>query len=237
MLTPQVTTEKTGECEVCDKTDVHITKHYGNMWFCDDCWEKEDALQKSSQSPEAQQARVDAYRASVETAKALDNKIEVRTDLFNAATQSIIDIKAVIDADESITNKPYALAEMLLGRFNHFKQIVFNLNEQIVDANNNQKAIQIYLNQMANTLRAEEREKLKIQDINYKPNPVKPSVPKSIKTSGTRKSGIDKAELAKYAKELGVSEFTLQMLVVSKGITVETAANILRKSIEASKTE
>jgi len=237
MLTPQtVTVDKTGECEVCDNKDCHVTKHYGNMWFCDDCWLKEQDLQKVNQSPENQQARVDAYRASVQTSRELDNKIEVRTDLFNAATTAIVELKAMIDANVDITNKPYALAEELLNRFNHFKQVVFELNEKIVDANNNQKAIQVYLNQMANQLRAEEREKLKIADINYKPNPVSPSKPRSISTTGTRKKGgLDKAELTKYAKELGISEITLQMVCVSKGITPETAANQLRKSIEAAK--
>lgn len=233
---------KIGECEVCDKTDVKITCHYGNMWFCDECWTKEDAATKEHQSPENQQKRVDAYRSSVEskvveTARAIDSTISVRTDLFNAATVEILDVKKAIDENPEISNKPYALAEELTNRFNHFKSVIFEAQETLVNAGNHQKAIQVYLNQLANTLRAEEREKLKIADINYKPGAVKPSV-KKISTSQTKKSSkIDKVLLRKFASELGVSDFTLQMLVVSKGITVEAAANMLRRSIKEAQSE
>lgn len=233
---------KVGECEVCDKKDVKITVHYGNMWFCDECWETEQKVSKEHMSPEHQQKRVDAYRSSVEsrvieTSRTIDSSIVVRTDLFNAATTAIMDIKKSIDENPEISNKPYALAEVLTERFNHFKQVVFDAQQTIMDAGNNQKAIQSYLNTLANSLRAEEREKLKIADLNYKPATVKPTV-KKVSTSGTKKSGkLDKAELRKYAAELQVSEFTLQMLCVSQGITPEQAANKLRKSINEAKSE
>jgi len=243
MLHGNVAGSKIGECEVCDAKDIKITVHYGNMWFCDDCWTKEEAASKEHMSPENQQKRVDAYKDSIEArtidaSRAIDSSIQVRTDLFNAATTAIVDLKKAIDENPEITNKPYALAEELTNRFNHFKQVIFDMNEKIVEANNNQKAIQVYLNNMANTLRTEEREKLKIADINYKPLSVKPSKPKSISTTGTKKSGkLDKVELRKYAAELGVSEFTLQMVCVAQGITPEAAANKLRKSIAESKSE
>lgn len=242
MLTNQAGNKKIGECEACEKTDVEITVHYGNMWFCDECWEKEQAATKEHMSPENQQKRVDAYRNSVESrvldaSKAIDNSIAVRTDLFNAATVAIIDMKKAIDENPEVSNKPYALAEALTERFNHYKQVVFDAQQQILEAGNQQKAIQVYLNQLANSLRAEEREKLKIADINYKPATVKPTVRK-VTTSQTKKSTkLDKTELRKYAAELGVSEFTLQMVCVSQGITPEAAANKLRKSINEAKSE
>ncbi len=224
-----------GDCECCDKVDVHITVHYGNMWMCEDCWIKEQGVTKDLPKLGETQAVVqNALRESAHT----DNSIQVRTDLFNAATVSIVTLKAEIDNNPEITNKPYALATELMGRFEKFKTVIFEYNEKIVEANNNQKAIQVYLNQMANTLRAEEREKLKIADINYKPTVVKPTKPKSITTTGTKKSTkLDKVELRKYAAELGIAEFTLQMIVVSKGITIEAAANMLRKSINEAKSE
>ena len=232
---------KKGECEVCDKKDVTITCHYGNMWFCDECWATEEASQASI-TAEQKQVRVEKFNESVESkvidaSRVIDNSIQVRTDLFNAATTAIVDLKKAIDENPEIANKPYALAEELTTRFNHFKQVVFDAQQQIMEAGNHQKAIQVYLNQLANSLRAEEREKLKIADINYKPATVKPTV-KRVSTSQTKKSTkLDKAELRKFAAELGVSEFTLQMVVVSKGITVEAAANILRRSIAETKSE
>ena len=232
---------KKGECEVCDKKDVTITCHYGNMWFCDECWATELASQASI-TAEQKQVRVEKFNESVESkvidaSRVIDSSIQVRTDLFNAATTAIVDMKKAIDENPEIATKPYALAEELTTRFNHFKQVIFDAQQQIVEAGNHQKAIQVYLNQLANSLRQEEREKLKIADINYKPTVTKPTV-KKVSTSQTKKSTkLDKAELRKFAAELGVSEFTLQMVVVSKGITVEAAANILRRSIAETKSE
>lgn len=229
-----------GECEVCDRVHteenpVKITCHYGNMWFCDVCWEKESVATKDLVKTNEVQSVV---TNALQQAARIDNSVEVRTDVFNANTVAIISLKAEIDNNPEITNKPYVLATELVARFEKFKSVIFEHNEKIVEANNAQRAIQVYLNQMANTLRSEEREKLKIADINYKPTVVKPLKPKSIGTTGTKKSTkLNKDELRKYASELGIPEFTLQMLVVSKGITVETAANMLRKSLQAAKVE
>jgi len=229
-------------CEIGgpDCQETNDLRTYGGMIVCGNCYAIEMGLLKTNATPEAQAERVEISNnkmaIALEASRAVDNAIQVRTDLFNAATTSIIELKATIDANADITNKPYALAEELTKRFEHHKQVVFELSEQIVAAGNSQKAIQIYLNQLANSLRAEEREKLKIADINYKPNPVKPVKTKSIKTTGSTKK-LDKVELRKYAAELGVSEFTLQMLCVSKGISPETAANQLRKSINEAKSE
>lgn len=239
------TTKKYGECEVCDAKDVIISLHYGNMWFCNECWEKEIKHTETHMSPASQELRVQESNAkqialhevAIQASRAVDNSIQVRTDLFNAATVSILDLKKTIDENTSIENKPYALATELMARFEHHKQVVFEMQQKIVEAGNEQKAIQVYLNQLANTLRVEEREKLKISDISYQPTKVKPVKPATIKTTGTNKAAkkLDKVELRKYAAELGISEYTLQMVVVSKGITVEAAAEILKKSIAASK--
>jgi hypothetical protein len=229
-----------GECECCDKVHteenpVKITVHYGNMWFCDECWEKES---KATAELKANQQTVNVVTNALQQAARVDNTVQVRTDLFNAQTVSIINLKAEIDNNPEITNKPYVLAQELMARFEKFKSVIFEYNEKIVEANNAQKAIQVYLNQMANQLRSEEREKLKIADINYQPTKVKPVKPAAIKTTGTKKATkLDKVELRKYAAELGVAEFTLQMVVVAKGCTIPEAAEMLKKSIAAAKTQ
>jgi DNA integrity scanning protein DisA with diadenylate cyclase activity len=224
---------KTGNCEICDSVGVSIALHYGNIWFCDSCWTKEEKSTLENTSPSAVAARLDTIKDNslnsiVKESNLIDSTIQVRTDLFNAATVAIMDLKKSIDADESITNKPYELAKTLKDRFEHYKQVVFELNEKVVEAGNQQKAIQIYLNNLANQLRADEREKLKISDISYSTKPIKASV-KKISTS----KKIDKIELRKFASELGISEFTLQMVVVQKGISVADAAFLLKKSIES----
>jgi hypothetical protein len=225
---------KAGDCESCDKVSVSIRKlHSKNIWFCDECYEKEIQAQIDmvNSNPIIEQNRLNI---ALNTARQIDESINVRTDLFNAATLSIVELKQIIDMDTTIENKPYTLAAELMKRFTHFKSVVFELNQKIVEAGNQQKAIQIYLNQLSNSLRSEEREKLRIADINYKPTSPKSITTKPITTKTISKK-IDKVELRKYAAELGVSEFTLQMLVVQKGISVATAANLLRNSIKESK--
>lgn len=229
---------KNGTCEVCDSENLPLSLHYGNMWFCEGCWEKEQAATKENERPEAIQARIDAVNDAVKESQKIDSTIQVRTDLFNAGTVAILELKKEIDADDSVTNKPYQLASILKERFDHYKQVMFELNEQIIEAGNNQKAIQIYLNTLANQLRAEEREKLRISDISYSPTPVKKPTVKKIGTSQTsKKTKLDVVELRKYAAELQISEFTLRMVAVQKGLTVEQAANVLRRSIAESKSE
>ncbi len=227
---------KIGNCEVCKNTEIPISLHYGNMWFCDGCWGKEELSTKTNQSPEKQQERVDALQLNnaIKQSRQIDESVQIHTDLFNAETMAIVELKKAIDSDESIVNKPFALAEEILKRFQRDKELIFNANQAISEAGNRQKAAQVYLNQLANQLRSEEREKLRLADISYKPSPPKLDKPKAIKTAAKK---IDKVELRKYAAELSVSEFTLQMLVVSKGISVEAAANMLRRSIKEAQSE
>ena len=239
---------KIGTCEVCDNPDLSITVHYGNMWFCDDCWDKEQKSTAVHMSPEAQQARVDAanqfynersaamkvgsnntaaipINEVLQASRKTDASIQVRTDIFNASTVAIIELKKAIDDDVNITNKPFALASELKNRFEHFKNVIFELQQKVVDAASEQRAIQTYMNTLANQLRAEEREKLKLQDINYKPSPPKIAKPKTIKTTGAK---VDKKELRKVAQELGVSEVTLKMMVVATGKTISEAAAAIK---------
>lgn len=230
----QIVKSKIGDCETCEKTELEIKCWFSNMYQCDECHAKDVA----HNSPEAQAARGEVYKAEqkvLDEARAIDASIVVKTDLFNAATIAIVDLKKSIDLDESITNKPYVLAEQLKARFEHFKTVVFDLNQQLVEAGNQQKAIQVYLNNLANSLRAEEREKLKIADINYKPNLVKNPTIKTLKTSGTSSKKATKAEIKKAATELGIPEFTLASFVLMHGGNLETAVSKIKASLEAAK--
>lgn len=231
------------QCEI-ELSDCEVTNNlrsYAGMVVCQTCYDKEMIAQAENKllaekrvADSNEAVRVNAVnKALVDSAK-IDSSVQIRTDLFNAATVSIDELKKAIDEDTTIINKPYALAGELTKRFQHFQQVAFQAQEAVVAANNNQRAIQTYLNTFANTLRAEEREKLKIQDINYRPSAIKPVKPAAIRTA---KKKLDKVELRKYAAELGIAEFTLQMIVVSKGLTVEQAANMLRKSINEAKSE
>lgn len=241
MITNQ---RKNMECEICE--EIAQCSPHGNLWICDPCWVKE------------QRAKIEAFNMAQSLAQApviapashisplpinsvlkesadIDSRIQVRTDIFNAKTVAIKEIADAIQSDDSIENKPYHLAEVLTTRFKHLKSVIFEHNQVIVDAGNEQKAIQVYLNTLANSLRAEEREKLKISDINYNPQAAKIAKPKPIKTTGTKKIKFDKAALHKAAVELGIGEFTIQMVASQKGCSIEEAVAHIRKSVETAK--
>lgn len=242
----------TSKCAVCkftilDHTDMAtcdccsnigpVEVRYGNCKMCEECRNRDDEATAHSANSVVQKQRVDAMNVAIEAAKKIDQSAKIRTDLFNASTVAIEEMRLAIVEDSAIINKPYALAEALTTRFEHFTNLIFELNQKQIEYHSEQKAIQTYLNNLANQLRKEEREKLKISDINYQPKPVKPLVDKSARVSKPRKSKLDKAELRKYALELGISEFSLQMVCVSQGITPEMAANKMRKSIAEAKSE
>ena len=232
----QMSDSKSGDCEVCNATGIKITKRYQNIWYCDACWTKEQRAIAEHQSPAKQEERVAVYRASLETAKMIDASITIRQDLFNASTVSIAELEASVNADNSIENKAYTIAEMLVNRFNEQKKLMFEYQEKLQQVSNDQKAIQIYLNNKANGLRAEEREKLRLADINYKPS--EKAAPKTVRTNKpvkTAKPKIDKHEVRAIAAEYGFSDFMLQHTIIAKQCSPREAAEHLKKMIDAAK--
>lgn len=218
------------ECDFCENTH-EVKSLQDGIKACKDCIAKGVVPNTSRIAPTPETPAI-GLNEVLKQSREVDNRVEVRTDLFNAETVSIQDLKKAIDTDESITNKPFALATELHTRYTQFKKIIFELNEEIVEATNKQKAIQVYLNQLANQLRQEEREKLKIQDINYKPREIKPSKPRATKK---KKVKFDKVELRKYASELGIPEFALQVFCVGKGLSLEEGYKMFKANIDSAK--
>lgn len=211
------------ECDYCESTDS--IRKIGDSLVCPEC------IKKGAHVPNVP-API-AIGEVLKVSREIDNSVKVNTDIFNAATVSIVELKKAIDEDESITNKPYALAVELQTRFNKHKEVIFGLNQQIVEETNRQKAIQIYLNNLANQLRQDEREKLRLQDINYQPRTLKmPVSPKTIKMS---KKKLDTKELKARATELGIPEFTLRMICIQKNLSVEDGYKLFKANIEAAK--
>lgn len=219
-------------CEICGLEEL-VTITTGNILMCESCSNLENKLQSENFTPEKIEERhelvTNLHSIALNASRIMDQSVQVRTDLFNAAVVAIVDLKNIIDLDESITNKHFALATELKTRFEHFQSVIFDKQKEIVDASNNQRAIQVYLNELANKLRAEEREKLKLSDINYKPNDVSKVI--KVKTISVKKPKLDKIELAKWAKEIGIPEYTLAAFVTAKNCTIEAAANMIRQSL------
>lgn len=222
-------------CEACGNTGT-CDIVFGNILMCMDC----QALESKAQAElvAGADSRVEKSRndsnARVTLAKAMqvDQSIQIIQDIFNAETVAIVEIKSAIDADESVVEKHFLLARAIEERFSHFQVIIDAARDTMVEAQSKQRAIQQYYNDLANRLRVEQREQIKLKDVNYKPLEKRISKPKA---PSIRK--FDRAQLIKVAGVLN-KEFphipanlimpNLQTLVISRNMNLEQAANVLR---------
>lgn len=236
-------------CEACGNSGA--CELIGKILMCEDCQAKEraagaarlQAIATAAQMnkgvnlnklPEAEREKLFSEAAELNLlAKSMqiDNAIQLHTDIFNAKTIAIVELKKAIEEDSSIENKHYKLAEVISERFKHLTQVIFDARQKQVDAQNEQKAIQVYLNQLVDKLSKEEREKLKLHDIEYKPSDKPVKKPSAVKTKKFDKTEV-REQAAKLTEELGfpVADSILQMICVSKNMTAEQAANHFRKN-------
>lgn len=162
----------------------------------------------------------------------IDQSVELTSDIFNLETVSIVELIKSIREDETITNKPNEIAKICFERINHFQKVIFERSQENQKDNSRQRAYQVELNKIANELRAEEREKYRLIDINYKPRPPKEEV--KVKKISIKKR-LDKTELREAAKRLGIGEFAIQALCVSKNMSVSDAEIMIKKNMDAAK--
>lgn len=246
---PEVDHTQYATCESCPTVgpcEIYSPEPNISLLLCPNCIRNEE---KARESPEAQAQRLKmiADRSKrddtpttgvklpqsaldlINRAKAIDDSVQVRTDIFNLQTTSIIELKSSIDADDSIKDKSYQLAVVLTERLNHFKKVIFELNEEMVNKATEQRAVQTYLNELANRLRAEQRDELKLRDINYQPDPVKIVKPRTSSALAPKK--IDKSEVKRWAKEIGMPEQMIQMTCISKNMSPEQAARHIQQTM------
>lgn len=223
-------------CDACPHTGK--LEAFGDLALCRDCMAKEIKIALDYQRPELQEARLAAHKQmeadTLRMSREIDNSLELSPDLFNADTVAIEELRKAIDADDSIPvdKKNLALATELKTRFDKHKQVIFQKQEEIKQEYNSQKAIHQYLNTLSNKLTMEERTKLQIENINYKPTPVTIRTPKINKPKGLSKSEI-KTQVKHYANLLGEGyEFMIHTIMTSKGKSPEEAYQWIKKSLE-----
>lgn len=220
-------------CEVCGNSGT-VEIMFGDILMCMDCQEKETVAQAELKAGAEERVKAvnNNARATLDRAKTVDQSIQVIQDIFNAETISIAEIKLAIDSDDTIVEKHFTLAKSIAERHEHFQLILDAARDTIKEAESKQRAIQQYYNDLANKLRHEQREQIKLKDVNYKPiekKIVKPKAPTTKK--------VDRKELIRLAGILN-KEFpnvpanlimpNLQTLVISKNMTLEAASNVLR---------
>src|SRR5574339_135066 len=192
-------------CEVCGNSGT-CNLMYGNILMCMDCEAKE---QKIIAEKKAEQVK--NGNPLLEIAQQVDTTIQVRTDIHNAETMAIVDIKKTIDEDTSIPNKHFALSKILETRYLGYKDKVFSLKEEITKLETQQRAIQTYYNELSKQLRAEEKAQIKLRDVTYQPKE-----PKQIKTPKGKKQSINKIELDKLCAEHNVPKNIVSIVLLQK---------------------
>ncbi len=120
-------------------------------------------------------------------------------EFFNARTIAIKELELRINADDSIApdQKRFFLTQQMLIRQTILKDNLFKVKELELEIQSERAANQIAINRLAPLIRKEERAKLQLEHIEYKPS--EPKSPKAIKMS--------KADMAidGYAKLMGIT--------------------------------
>ncbi len=206
-----IPTDKT-QCECCNNTSDKC-QSVGTIIMCPDCFAKDQALmiQSIAEAP----ARLEILNSAARRIEPIGNIAEY----FNNKTTSIVEYRKQIDADETIKDKPWHEAQELMNWLNESKKNLFNLKKQEEVEVANQNAIQVRLNTLANNLRAEQREQLKLANVNYKPAEVtKAKAPKVSKPKAFDKVAIDEA-----CKKYNIPAAVLQTICVAFKEDVDSA--------------
>lgn len=233
MIPARLKASKIGECETCSKTDTKVIEQYPRMWMCEECVEKEEAAEKIRMSPENQAKRVQDMNAQMaqtnsilEVSRKIDMSIQVKADVFNAATVAAVELKQGIINDPEIPTdkKDIVYADTCAERYLHLKEVIFGRREELLQMENEMRMWQIQARQHAARLSAELREKFAQADttISYPAKPVKTVKP--AKEHKPKAKSLDKQALLDASKKYDVSMSIIQTLVAAKNLTPEWAA-------------
>ena len=213
------------KCEVCGSTDSVST--YKTIKFCAKCLIKEKEAEVELKKGEKE--RVEAVAKAV-NGSVVEN-ISVKSDYFNAEVGSIVAKAKELENDSNVTNKQFELAKWMKERFEDLQKKLIQVREVENQIISSQTALQSHLQQMTNKLREDERNLLKLKDINYKPAVVKDPTTKTSKPRVQGPKKFDKEELNQIAKQYNLNPSLLQMTCVARNVSPKDAAQILLASM------
>lgn len=233
-----------GPCESCGKPN-HRTMNK-TLMVCPDCLILEQEAQ--AELERGAEDRIAAHNEEwKKRAEKVNHALQVNTDIFNAQTIAIVELKKLIDSDESVPSneKHEILAQLIKEHHAHMQQVLFPAKNLLSEITSSMRADEQYLHELRNKLSREAIERLKLEDINYKPTEPKvlktPKAPKVVSdkdaTPRKRAPKLNMAELNKHAeilsKELGMPAThlvgMLQNVQLSQAFeTVAEAASFFR---------
>ena len=153
----------------------------------------------------------------------VDTQIRISTDIFNLKTMAIHEMKKAIDEDPSVPadQKYFELAKLLDSRYTKLIDVIFGARNEVIQAENEQRAIQVYYNELGKRLRTEEREKIRLKDANYKPLEVKPE--KTPKAPKLKKPDVNEIRAACVKHGIPEAANVIALFCLTQNKTVEDA--------------
>lgn len=225
-------TDKPELCELCEVNKP--TEHWKRLWLCDNCASEQKQVIIDIKTSMAEKEAIN-HADYLEKNRQIDQSLKLREDIFNSESLSITAIIEAVNADDRIINKNLKICELVKEKIEKLRILIFDENTRIIELNNRLRVNEQFLNEKANKLRAEEREKLKLQDNTYKINPIKIAKPKLVAV----KKKLDKekvrecvAELNKEFPKMGITEIVFQMIMVQKGRGPEDTLYDLRRKFK-----
>lgn len=207
-------TTRKGDCDCCTTTDVMLTqsKFDAGMMQCAECAAKE--------------ARTITAQQTIDTARKIDASIELKADIFNAATVSFVELEAAVMNDDSIPadQKNYKVAELAAERIEKLNPVIFEAEQAVIKLKNERYMWLENTQKTVAKLRVDQQAKFKLHNINYKPEAPSKKVKTVTPAGPSRKVTFDKAAVYAAAKKYGVPAAQVQSIIVSKGLSAEGAA-------------
>ena len=98
-----------GDCESCEKTDIQLYPMHGNMMLCEACRDKELEVVERNKN----------VNKDLIESRAVDNSIQLKTDVFLAKSASLIESARINQCkrSNSCDQKEYAYAKECMARF------------------------------------------------------------------------------------------------------------------------
>jgi len=217
---------KIDDCDGCAKQDVEVWS-LDNMLLCNDCRKKQlDAKAEAARVPVA-------VESLIQKSQKQDASIQVKADIFNAATVSFIELRASIENDAAIApeNKDFEFAKLVAERIKKFNEVIFADEAALNEKKNERHAWHTQMREFANKLREDQRAKLKQFDITYTPST--PVAARSVRTSKPvgpgkgKKKNFTITELKAAAGKYNLPYAQVQSIVISRNMTPTDAAEHL----------
>jgi hypothetical protein len=140
----------------------------------------------------------------IQESRNTDAQIRSAQDLWNAKTVATIDLIKAIRENDSIVDKNIEIQKVLTEHYEHLAPRILELESELFDLQAEKSVVKFNLDQLADNLRKEYRERIKIADANYQP-PEKKNKVKIGVTSKKTESPFERMVKMKAQLE-GISE-------------------------------